>query len=275
MRLMRPHPVRKTASVAAGAAALAAVATFGAFVALPAAAGAATTPSAQAEYEAALKAAGSQGVHFASSASQGTVTIRVTGDTGTTSGAQTLTVKKGNLTEQVSALLVGSMGYVKGNATALHNVIGLSSSLSRKYAGTWLSFPTSNSSLAQLVAGLLNSQVSNELQMSGPYSYGTATTVGSQHVLAVHGTVSTQSGSKVPVVLYVAATGSPLPAEEVTNPGTTGGSSAIHGTVAFSHWGEKTKEKAPSHSVSLLKLVPSASSGATTTTSGATSTTAG
>jgi hypothetical protein len=90
--------------------------------------------------------------------------------------------------------------------------------------------------------------------------------VNGQHVQAVRGTVSTQSGSKVPVVIYVPATGSPLPVEEVTNPGASGGSSSIHGTVVFTHWGQKVTEKSPSHSVSLLKLVPSAASGAASTT---------
>jgi hypothetical protein len=260
MRPTRPIHVRNAAIAVAGIGALAA------FAVLPPTAGAATTPSAQAEYQAAIKAAGTQGVHFASSATQGGVSIEVDGDTGVTSGAQTLTVKKGSLAEHVSAKVVGSTGYVQGNATALQNVIGLTKAQSKKYAGTWLSFPTSNSALGELVSGLLNSQVTTELQMSGPYSYGSATTVQGQHVEAVRGSVSTQSGSKVPVVLYVPSSGSPVPIEEVTNPGKTGGSTAIHGVVVFTKWGEKTSESAPGTSVSLLKLVPATTSGATTTT---------
>src|SRR5258708_3032823 len=83
--------------------------------------------------------------------------------------------------------------------TALPSVIGLPNAQARKSAGTWLSFPTANSALAQLVSGLLNAQVASELHMSGPYSYGKAATVDGQHALALRGTVSTQSGSKVPV----------------------------------------------------------------------------
>jgi len=264
MRSTRPIP-RSTAAAAVGSVTVAALAVLAAG---PGAAGAATTPSAQSKYQAALVAAGSQGVHFSSAASQGGVTIQVDGDTGATSGAQTLIVKKGSLSEHVSAVVVGSTGYVKADSTALHNVIGLTSAQSRKYAGTWLSFPTSNSALGQLVSGLLNSQVSSELQIGGPYTYGTATTVNGQHALALHGFVSTQSGSKVPVVLYVAANGTPLPIQEVTNPGGSGGSSAIHGTVTFSHWGETTTEKSPGKSLSLLKLVPGSTSGASSTTSG-------
>ncbi len=200
-------------------------------------------------------------MHFSSSASQKGATIDVSGDTGTTSGAQTLVVKNGKITEHMSAVVVGSTGYVNGDATALHHVIGLTSAQSSKYAGTWLSFPTSNQSLGQLVGGLLDSQVTTELQVGGPYSYGAATTVAGQHALAVRGSVGTQSGGKVPIVLYVSATGTPLPIEEVTNPKGSG-ASAIRGTVTFSHWGEQKSQQAPGHSVSLLKLVPaSASSG--------------
>ncbi len=146
-----------------------------------AAVGAATSgPSAQAEYSAAIRAVGTKGVHFESTALQSGVSLTVIGDTGTTSGAQQLTVKKSGTTEHMAAVVVGSTGYIKGNAAALHNVIGLTSAQSSKYANTWLSFPTSNSSLAELVSGLLNSQVASELQMSGPFTYGTATTVHGQ-----------------------------------------------------------------------------------------------
>ena len=244
---MRPSPIR---IAAAGA-----VAMVGAAIAIPGQASA-TGPSAQAEYNAAIKAAGTQGVHFASTAAESGTTIQVSGDTGATSGAQTLVVRKGNVSEHVNTLVVGSTGYLKANATALRNVIGLSTSQASKYAGKWLSFPTSNASLGQLVGGLKNSQVAGELGMSGPFTYGTATTVGGHQAVAIKGAVSTNSGTSVPVVLYVASSGKPLPLQEVTNPGAAS-SSAIHGVVTFTHWGEKTQEKAPSSSVSLLKLIPS------------------
>ena len=266
MRPLRPTPI-STAATACAVGVLAALAALAAGPAVLAGAAAASEPSAQSEYQAAIKAVGTQGVHFSSTATQSGVTFAVQGDTGSTAGAEKLVVKNGKLTERMSALLVGSTGYINGNATALHHVIGLTNDQSSKYAGAWLSFPTSNSGLDELVSGLLDSQVSGELQMSGPYRYSTATTVNGKPALAIDGSQGTQSGGKVAVVLYVPATGTPLPIEEVTNPGGQGGTSAIRGTVTFSAWGEKTSEKAPGHSVSLLKLVPSSSS-ATSTTAG-------
>ncbi len=260
---MRPFPIRIAAAVAAVAGT--SLGALGALAAGPAplAGAASNTQSAQAEYNAAIKAVGTKGVHFVSTALQNGVSLTVIGDTGTTSGAQKLTVQNGKTIEHMSAIVVGSTGYVSANAAALHHVIGLTTSQSSKYANEWLSFPTSNSSLEELVNGLLDSQVSSELQISGPYTFTTATTVQGQHALAVRGSVATDNGSKVPVVLYIPATGPPLPIEEVTNPGKSGHGSTIHGTVTFTNWGEKTTDKAPAHAVSLLKIVPPSSTSST------------
>ncbi len=255
------HPLRQiTARTAAVAAGITAASTLALVAAPPA--GAATT-SASDEYNAALKAVGTQGVHFDSTAKQNGASLDVTGDAGSKSGTQTLVVKSKGTTERMTARVVGSTGYVTGNAAALQQVIGLTKAQSSKYAGKWLSFPTSNTSLDELVGGLLSSEVSKELEIGGPYTYGKPATVSGQKATAIVGSVATQSGSKVPVVLYIPASGKPLPIKEVTNSGNAGGASAIHGTVTFSNWGEDKNQTAPSKTVSLLKLVPAASSSAT------------
>jgi hypothetical protein len=276
MHPLRQNPSRIAAvttgltATAAAALALAALAALAA----PGVAGAAATTTtttvasgsgsgATAQYNAALKAVGTQGVHFSSVAKQSGAELDVSGDAGTTSGAQTLVVKDKNVTERMTARVVGSTGYVSGNAAALQHVIGLTKAESTKYAGKWLSFPTSNQGLGQLVGGLLSSQVAKELEIGGPYTYGKAATVAGQNATAILGSVATQSGSKVPVALYIPAKGTPLPIQEVTNAGSGGGSSAIHGVVTFTHWGENKSQSAPVKSTSLLKLVP-ASSGSTT-----------
>ena len=248
------HPLRhipaRTAAVAAGTAAAALALAAVAAPATPA--GATDTPStsATAEYQAALKAVGSQGVHFDSTATQSGATLDVSGDAGKTSGSQDLVVKNGGVTERLTARVVGSTGYVTGNAAALQHVIGLTAAQSSKYASKWLSFPTSNTGLERARRRLLSSQVSKELQIGGPFTYGTTTTVAGQHVLAIKGSVATQSGSKVPVVLYVPASGSPLPIKEVTNAGGAGGSSAIHGTVTVHELGrEQEPDGALAHGV--------------------------
>ena len=254
------------AAVAAGVAAFAVLA-FGAG-AVPAGAASAPTESAQTEYQAAIKAATNQTVHFSSDVTQANVTLRISGDAGTTSGAQSLTVQNGKQVEHMSTEVVGQTGYVKGNSTALHNIIGLTTAQANKYAGQWFSFPMSNSTFSQLAAGLLRSQVASELSISGPFTFVSGTTLNGQRALGIRGSVSTNNGGTVGEILYVPAHGKPLPIEEVTDPGAKAHASTIHGTVSFTKWGEQVSIQAPAHSSSLLKLAPASTSGATTTTGG-------
>jgi hypothetical protein len=266
MHPLRHNPAR-IAAVATGLTASTALAL--ATLAAPAGAAGTTTTTdasssaATAQYNAALKAVGTQGVHFVSVAKQNGAELDVSGDAGATSGAQTLVVKQKGIMEHMSARVVGSTGYVQGNEAALQHVIGLTAAESKKYANKWLSFPTSNQGLGELVGGLLSSQVSKELEIGGPYTLGKAATVSGKKAKTIEGSVATESGGKVPVLLYVPASGTPLPIQEVTNAGSSGGSSAIHGVVTFSNWGENKTQSAPTHTTSLLKLVP-ASSGSTT-----------
>ncbi|HSZ37800.1 MAG TPA: hypothetical protein VK773_11975 [Acidimicrobiales bacterium] len=264
--MRRPLPVRTTA-VAAGVALLAALSALGAN-AVSAGASGAPIRSAQSEYQDAVKAATDQSVHFATDVLQGNVSLEQTGDAGASTGSESLTIRNGKQTEQMSAEVVGKTGYVKGNKTGLQNILGLTAAQSGKYADQWLSFPISNSNLAQLVAGLLRSQVATELSFSGPYTFVPDATVNGQHALGIKGMVSTSNGSSVPEILYVPSTGKPLPIEEVTNPNAKAHAATIHGDVAFSNWGQPVSVQAPARSVSLSKLEPASTSGTTTTTGG-------
>jgi hypothetical protein len=223
-------------------------------------AGAATTPSAQTLYNNAMKAIDQEGVHFESIASQGSTTLKVVGDTGVSSGAQSLTVTNGSAVEHIRAMVIGSTGYVQGNFTALNKLIGLKTATAQKYANKWLSFPSGNTELASLVVGLKSSEVASGIKMNGPFKYDKPQTVAGHQAIAVRGTAISQSGSAIPVVLYVSATGSPKPLEQVTNPNASKNSTAIVGTVKFTRWGENSKETAPAHTIDLLKLAPPSSS---------------
>jgi type II secretory pathway pseudopilin PulG len=209
---------------------------------------------AKSEYAAALKAAAAQNVHFVSKAIEQGIALEVIGDAGKNSGAQVIEVKRGSTTENLAVVLIGSTGYLRGNVSALEKVLGLTTAQSKTYTNKWLSFPTSNTALAELVSGLRNSEVASELQMTGPYTLGGTKKIGGQTTLAINGTASTSTGSKVPIVLYVNATGTPRPVEEDTNPKAK--SADIEGKVTFSKWGENTHPKAPPSSIPLVPLLP-------------------
>jgi hypothetical protein len=210
--------------------------------------------SAKSEYQAALKAAGAQNVHYVSKATEQGIALEVIGDTGKTSGTVVFEIISGSITEQLSVVLIGSTGYLRGNDAALEKVLGLTAAQSTMYSNKWLSFPKSNTALAELTGGVLNSDIASELEMTGPYTLGGTKTIAGQMTQAINGTAATSSGKKVPIVLYVAASGTPRAVEEVTNPNSK--SVSIEGTVIFSKWGEKTHPKAPTHAISLLPLLP-------------------
>jgi len=209
---------------------------------------------AKSKYQAAMKAAAAQNVHYVSTATEQGISLEVVGDTGTTSGSQLLEVQKGSITEELSVVLIGKTGYVRGNVSALENVLGLTAPQSNTYQNRWLSFPTSTGSLSELVSGLLDSDVAPELEMTGPYTFGGTKVIGGHLTQAIKGTAASSSGTKVPIVLYVDSSGTPRPVQEVTNPNAKG--SAIRGTVTFSNWGEVTHPVAPATSVPLVPLLP-------------------
>jgi hypothetical protein len=210
--------------------------------------------SAETVYKAALQSAASENVHFVSKASEQGISLEVVGDTGKTAGSQALELQSGSTTEELAVVLIGPTGYIRGNESALEKVVGLTSAQSNLYTNKWLSFPTSNSALAELVLGLRNSDVTSELAMTGPYTLGGTKTIAGHETQAIMGTASTSSGTKIPIVLYVNSTGPPRPVEEITNP--NGKSSSIRGTLTFSKWGEKTHPIAPSKSIPLVPLLP-------------------
>jgi hypothetical protein len=209
---------------------------------------------AKAKYQAAMKAAAAQNVHYVSTATEQGISLEVVGDTGKTSGSQVLEVQNGSTTEELSVLLIKKTGYLRGNASALEKVLGLTAAQSSTYENKWLSFPTSNGSLSELVSGLLDSEVTSELEMTGPYTFGGTKVIGGHLTQAIDGTAATSSGTKVPIVLYVESSGTPRPVREVTNPNAK--SSAIRGTVTFSNWGEVTNPVAPTSSIPLVPLLP-------------------
>jgi hypothetical protein len=209
---------------------------------------------AKSKYQAALNATAAQNVHYVSRATEQGISLEVVGDTGKSSGSQTLEVQNGSTTEELSVILVGKTGYLRGNASALEKVLGLSAAQSGRYTNRWLSFPTSNGSLSELVSGLRDSGVASELEMTGPYSLGGTKMIGGHLTQAIKGTAATSSGTKVPIVLYVESSGTPRPVQEVTNPNAK--SSAIQRTMTFSNWGETTHPVAPAKSVALVPLLP-------------------
>jgi hypothetical protein len=238
--------------VIVGAVTLSVAASAATIIASPDVSGA--TSSLQSTYKAALAYAGTQNVHYVSKATQQGAILQVVGDTGSTSGKESLVVTEGSTVEKLTTVLVGSTGYIQANSSALKTILGLTSKQSTTYANRWLSFPAGNQSLGQLVSGLRNKDVATELELAGPYTAGSIKTIDGHAAQGINGTTNDSSGKKVPTTLYVETGGTPRPLAEVTSPGK--GSTDPAATVTFSNWGQATHVTKPTHTVALLSLVP-------------------
>jgi hypothetical protein len=234
---------------------LAAAATGAALtLAAPAVTPAGAAPSAQALYASSIKVAGSASVHFSSKAVESGVVLEVVGDTGASEGSQVLVIASKQAIESIEVIRFGSTGYVRGNTTALETIFGLSAAQAKANLDTWLSFPAGQKGFSSLV-GVFDSDVAQDLTMSGPFSFAGKKTINGVHTIGINGTATTSSGGTVPMVLYVATGKVPRPIEQITNPKKQ--ATSIQEVVQFSHWGEKNHTRVPAHSITLASLVGS------------------
>ena len=133
-------------------------------------------------------------------------------------------------------------------------ILGLTAKESATYANKWLSFPVGTPALDGLVSGLRNKDVSTELKMTGPYSFGTPATIQGHQAQAINGFTTDSTGKKVVSTLYVEAGTTPRPLQESTDPGQ--GSGTATGSVTFTNWGQRTHVAKPASAHSLLTLNP-------------------
>jgi hypothetical protein len=222
-------------------------------VTVPAASVGASSPTPQALYQSAIAESGTQSVHYLSRALENGVVLEVIGDTGRSSGSQVLVIESKSSIESLEVLLIGATGYVRGNATALEKIMGLSEAEATANLDNWLSFPAGDKALSEVVGGLRNADIPGELAMTGPYTLTGKKKIEGKETYGIGGFASTSGGGSLPMVLYVETGKVHRPVEEVTNPKQQ--SNEIEEVVEFSRWGEKNHPKAPKTSVNLATLL--------------------
>jgi hypothetical protein len=212
--------------------------------ATPAAAAGSHPTTAQALYRQTVASTRSWSVHYVSTSTKSKVTLRLSGDAGPASGSQSVLMG----TASISILVIGGFTYLRGSASGLQNLAGLSASQAAATAGRWIEFATDNPAFAPVVAGVRSHDLANELKLSGPLSLGRPRTLDGHAVEAVKGTQKIGRRS-VHVVLYVRAHGTHVPVEE-DSVDARGRSTAIE-HVVYSKWGEHVRPHAPQASVSI------------------------
>ncbi len=244
------HPTPKQARgwrMAAGASAAAAVSA--AVVAVPAwlaalPSAASASPAAPRSGAALLKASRAavtkqSGVLESVSVVSGSSSAKITAQIGKAGGEETGSFASGKQRGSARVISVGKEAYVRGDDYGL-TASGLTAAAARAETNRWISMTTSKGLGASLSSGLTMVTAASGIGLSGNERVSRPTTVDGQRVIGVLASASGQSA-----VIYVRASGTPLPVEVHAT------AKGFSETVTFAHWGEAPHLVAPRPTVAL------------------------
>jgi len=211
-----------------------------------------TTPSLTSSPKVALaamrNAAHSQhSVHYVSVSSAPGHTIRIVADVDATEGIQRVTFTDHGQTGSGTAIVSGDTAYIRGNAVMMSVYFGFPKAKATKYAGKWISVPSSNPAYAtdsddvtfpSFLSHLFPRQTKISLVKAG-------------FLIGVHGTVQGQSGVTLDATVFAPAHGQPLPVKQTAKSSDHLGT----GVLTISNWNEAVDVSAPANAVPISKVV--------------------
>ena len=196
-------------------------------------------------------AAAKHSVHYVSSSSAPNVSIRLVSDVAKGRGFQRITVTKHGQTGPASVRVVGGTAYIRGNTFTLHNFFPFTQAQAARYAGKWISIPSTSGAYSAVAADATFASFLADLLPSKHLMLVRATIAGRKSV-GIRGVVR-QAGLKLVETVYAPARGTPLPFEEKAvasgHPGTS--------RTRMSKWNEPVKVQAPAHSVPIATVLGS------------------
>ena len=192
-------------------------------------------------------------VHLQGVAKSSSHVIVLSQDSAADAGRQVFTID-GN--DHATVLVVGEVGYIKGDAAALTGFFGFPQGLAKRLADRWISFHPGDSAgetnYQAVTSNVTLASVADELRLTGPLTLTAATVAAGQPVVGVHG--DAPAGNDNPpgstVTLYVASRGHPLPVTFQLE------AAAAQGTYTFSRWGEALSLTAPPNPIPAASLSP-------------------
>jgi hypothetical protein len=188
-------------------------------------------------------------VHYVSTTSAPGHAIRIVSDVGPGLGIQRITVKSGSTSGPATVLVVGGSAYIQGNAFTLQNFFPFTKAQATKYAGQWISIPSTSGAYAAVASDATFASFVSDL-LPGSHLSVVRANVAGRKSLGLRGTVQ-QGNLKIVETVYAPASGTPLPFEEkaVTK--------GVKGTslVQISHWNEAVHVTAPANSVPITTVV--------------------
>jgi hypothetical protein len=204
------------------------------------------------QWRAAMLAAASakHSVHYVSSSSRPGQGIRIVSDVGHGRGIQRITVTKHGHSGPATVLVVGRTAYIRGDAFTLHNYFPLTQAQASRYAGKWISIPSSSGAYAAVAADATFGSFLSDLLPSKHLSLVPWTTAGGRKAVGIRGRVR-QGGVSLVETVYAPARGAPLPFYEravVTGkPGTS--------VAQMSRWNQPVHVTAPAHAVPIATVL--------------------
>jgi hypothetical protein len=203
-------------------------------------------------------------VHITVTSAEGTEHLSVSGNDGTSSGTETMTLKQGSKTEHVSGRYVDNAVYFKANKDGLTIYLGVKTSDVKKYANHWLSLKSTDGEFTSAASSMSVSTTLRELSLTNP------TLVKGTVLKGSPSSGTSTSGSSA--TLYITASGTPLPVAYLQS-GETQGHKAS-GQITFTHWNKHFSVAAPGGAATAATVIGSASastgsSGSSTGSSGA------
>jgi hypothetical protein len=196
-------------------------------------------------------AAARHSVHYVSSSATSKAAIRLVSDVAKGRGIQRITVTKNGQRGLATVLVVGGSAYIRGNAFTLHDYFPFTQAQAARYAGKWISIPSSSGAYAAVAADATFASFLDDLLPSKHLTLVRATISGTESV-GVRGPVR-QGGVKLVETVYAPASGTPLPFEEKA---VVAGHPGVSQT-RISKWNESVRLHAPAQSVPISTVVGS------------------
>ena len=185
-------------------------------------------------------------VHWVQSSSAPGHKIQIVADVGEKEGMQQITITDHGQTGHVSTLVSGDAAYMRGDALGMRLYYGFSKANATKYAGKWISVPSSNPGYPTVSTFLTFPSFISHLFL--PVTNPSLVPRGS--LIGVRGTVHGQAGVTVTATVFAPAHGKPLPVKQ-----TAASSSHLGaGMVTMSDWNEPVHVSAPANAVPITSI---------------------
>lgn len=173
-------------------------------------------------------------VHEIADASSGSHYLKTDSHVGVAEGSETVSAN-GAL---ANLLLVGGVGYIEGNETAIVHYFGFPTKNPKGLAGRWISIQPNDPGFTSVTGAVTLKDVFAPYSLGGHLKKGADKLIDGVEALPIEGTVHAQSGN-LPATLYVTTTGTLLPIEISVKNG------SLTSVVTWDQWGKVVALTAP------------------------------